>query len=71
MRAEQPYQRIPEACRTTGLSQHYLRLGCRDGTVPHIRSGKTYYINIPALLDKLAAQQDKGSKAVGGQDEAV
>lgn len=51
----QPFQKIPEACRTTGLSQYLLRRGCRDGTVPHIRSGKTYYINVPALLDKLEA----------------
>ena len=52
--AEQPYQKIPEACRTTGLSQYMLRRGCRDGTVPHMRSGRTYYVNVPALLGKLA-----------------
>lgn len=51
----QPYQRVAEACRITGLSQYRLRRGCRDGTVPHVRSGKTYYINVPALLDKLGA----------------
>lgn len=56
-----PYQKIPEACRTTGLSQCYLRKGCRDRLVPHIQSGRTYYINVPALLDKLAAdQRDNG-----------
>ena len=48
-----PFQRVPAACRITGLSQTYLRAGCKDGTVPHIRSGSTYYINIPALLQKL------------------
>ena len=50
-----PFQKIGEACRTTGLSQYWLRNGCKDGTVPHIMSGGTYYINIPALLRKLDA----------------
>ena len=50
-----PFQKIPDACKTTGLSQYYLRKGCKDGTVPHIKSGTTYLINIPALLKKLGA----------------
>ncbi len=65
MEAHHPYQKIPEACRTTGLSQYYLRKGCRDGSVPHIRSGKTFYVNVPALLDKLDMQrQDNGRKVM-------
>lgn len=48
-----PFQKIPDACRITGLSQHYLRSGCKDGSIPHIKSGPTYYINVPALLKKL------------------
>lgn len=61
-----PYQKIPEACRTTGLSQYMLRRGCRDGTVPHIRSGRTYYVDVPALLDKLSAElSGNGRKEVG------
>lgn len=71
IRHGEPYQKILDACRTTGLSQYYLRKGCRDGRVPHIRSGKTYYVNVPALLDKLATQMDKGSKFIEGQDETV
>lgn len=51
-----PFQKIPDACATTGLSQYFLRAGCKDGTVPHIKSGGTYYINIPALLKKLGAE---------------
>lgn len=47
------FQKIPEACKTTGLSQYFLRKGCKDGTIPHVRSGTVYYINVPALLDKL------------------
>lgn len=48
-----PYQRIPEACKTTGLSQYFLRKGCRDGTIPHVKSGPVYYIDVPALLERL------------------
>lgn len=48
-----PFQRIPAACRITGLSQSYLRAGCKDGSVPHIMSGAVPYINVPELLKKL------------------
>ena len=34
-----PFQKIPEACKTTGLSKYFLRNGCKDGTIPHVRSG--------------------------------
>lgn len=50
-----PFQKIAEACRTTGLSQYFLRRGCKDGTIPHIKSGSTYYINVPELLGRLNA----------------
>lgn len=51
-----PFQRIPAACRITGLSQTFLRAGCRNGTVPHIKSGSTYLVNVPALLRQLGAE---------------
>ena len=51
-----PFQKIPDACRTTGLSQFFLRNGIKNGTVPHVRSGQTYYVNIPALLRQLGAE---------------
>lgn len=52
-----PFQKINEACATTGLSKFYLRNGCKDGSIPHIKSGGVYYINIPALLKKLEAAE--------------
>lgn len=48
-----PFQKIPQACKTTGLSMYYLRKGCKDGTIPHIKSGTVYLINVPALIRKL------------------
>lgn len=50
-----PFQRIPSACRITGLSQSFLRKGCKDGTIPHVMTGGTYLVNVPALLRKLDA----------------
>lgn len=54
---EAPFQKIPVASKTTGLSQYFLRNGCKDGSVPHVKSGTTYLVNIPALLKKLGADQ--------------
>ena len=33
--------------------QYYLRQGCKNGTVPHIKSGGVYYVNVPALMEEL------------------
>lgn len=55
-----PFQKIPDACKSTGLSMYFLRKGCKEGTVPHIKSGTTYFVNVPALLKKLGA--DGGSE---------
>lgn len=52
-----PFQKIPDACKVTGLSQYYLRNGCRDGSIPCCKSGKTYYINIPALMRQLGVTE--------------
>ena len=54
-----PFQRIKEACRITGLSQSYLRAGCKSGAVPHVRVGSTYMVNIPALLRQLGAEAER------------
>ncbi len=48
-----PFQKIKDACKTTGLSQYFLRQGCTNGTIPHIKSGYVYYINVPELLRKM------------------
>ena len=48
-----PFQKIPEACKTTGPSQYFLRRGCRDGSVPCVKSGTVYLVNVPKLLKQL------------------
>ena len=52
-----PFQKITETCKTTGLSQYFLRKGCKDGTVPHVKSGGVYYINVPELMGTLGRRQ--------------
>ncbi len=54
-----PFQKISDACRITGLSQYFLRNGCKAGSVPHIKSGPTYYINVPKLLEQLNGAGEK------------
>lgn len=51
-----PFLKIKDASKVTGLSQYFLRRGCRAGTVPHVRSGTVYLVNIPALLRQLEAR---------------
>lgn len=52
-RENKPFMKIKEASQVTGLSMYYLRNGCKDGTVPCIKSGTVYFINVPRLLEKL------------------
>lgn len=52
-----PFQIIAEACKTTGLSQYFLRQGCKNGTIPHIKSGGVYYINVQALVEQLGKRE--------------
>lgn len=51
--------KIEDASEATGLSQFYLRRGCKDGSIPHIKAGKVYMINVPALLDKLGVFEEE------------
>ena len=53
-----PFQGIAQACKTPGLSMYFLRKGCKDGTIPHIKSGTVYLINVPALLRKFGVTDE-------------
>lgn len=48
-----PFMKIKDACKVTGLSCYYLRRGVKDGSIPHVKSGNVYLINVPGLLRKL------------------
>lgn len=51
--SESMFMNLADACKATGVSTYYLRRGCINGSVPHIKSGKKFYVNVPALLEKL------------------
>lgn len=58
MKPSTPFLKIKDAANATGLSQYYLRRGCQDGTIPHIKSGPTYFINMSAMLAKLKVESE-------------
>lgn len=57
-----PYQSIRGASRISGLAQGYIRAGCRDGTIPCLRVGKEYRINMPLFLQQLEAESTANLK---------
>lgn len=54
-----PFLKINDACKVTGLSTYFLRNGCRDGSIPCVRSGTTYFINMPLLLRQLGIPESE------------
>ena len=56
-----PFQPISAAAVMTGLSRWYLLNGCKVGSVPHIRVGSDYRINMPQLLQQLQAATEGGT----------
>ncbi len=57
-----PFQSIRGAAEITGLSKNYIFQGCQDGTIPHIRVGKDYRINMPLFLAQLENRSSICSK---------
>ncbi len=44
---------IKQAVNATGLSMYFLRRGIEAKTIPFVKSGNRYLINVPLLLEKL------------------
>ena len=63
-----PFLSIKDACKETGLSQFFLRQGCKDGTIPFIRCGSKLMINIPLLIQQLN-QQSNSHRAEADADD--
>lgn len=51
-----PFMNIKAASTYTGLSQNYIRTGCKNNTVPHIMLGTKYMVDVEGLI-ALAKQQ--------------
>ncbi len=54
--SEITYMSIKDAAKATGLAEYFVRKAAISGYAPTIKSGKKYYINVPALLAKLEAE---------------
>ena len=55
---EKTYFSISAAARVTGLSKKYLYAGVHAGTVPYVRVGRVFRVNVPALLARLERDQN-------------
>ena len=57
-----PFATIKDACKITGFSQCFLRTGCKNGTVPHVKigTGGKYLVDIPAFLASIRAGYSGG-----------
>lgn len=56
---------IKDAAIETGLSQYSIRLGCRAGSVPHIKRGEKYLINMPLFRRQLDGESLEAMKGKG------
>lgn len=57
------FQTFADASRTTGLSQYFLRRGCKAGTIPHIKSGNKFLVNVPLLIEQMDRQSISSATA--------
>ena len=51
-----PFQSIRGAAYLTGLSAGFIRAGCRAGTIPCLKIGAEYRVNLPLFRAQLDAQ---------------
>lgn len=57
-------QTIEAAAKLSGASQYFIRLGCRNGTIPCVRSGRKYLVNMPLFMEQLDKLSEAGSEVV-------
>ncbi len=51
-----PFQSVRGAAYITGLSAAYIRAGCKDGSIPCIKVGAEYRVNMPVWRAQLNTQ---------------
>ena len=47
---------VRETARATGLGEAYIRRGLKQGTIPHLMTGKKVLVNVPMLVQRLEEQ---------------
>lgn len=60
-------QPIKAAAAITGLSQKYLRTGCRTGQIPHLKIGGDYRICMPEFIAQI---QKESRRAIYAEKES-
>ena len=68
---DKPYLTIRETCNLTGLSQHFLREGCKTGEIPHFMSGNVYMINISLLKEYLDEKSRQNAREAAKETAAA
>ena len=53
---------IKTASQITGLSQYYIRNGCRAGTIPHIMSGNRYKVDLQRFAETISSSGSDSCK---------
>lgn len=51
---------VDQAVNQTGLSKYYIRRQLRAGTIPYIKAGRKYLINLPLFKEMLEQQSREG-----------
>ncbi len=57
---EAPYQSPRGAAYLTGLSVRYIRDGCRENRIPHLRVGNDFRVCMPLFLAQLQETSERG-----------
>ena len=60
------FQNVRGASTITGWSMKAIRAGCQDGTIPHIKQGADYRINMPMWIEQLNSASRCGGRADAG-----
>jgi len=48
-----PFMSVQAAAKATGRSEFSIRQGLRNGTVPHLKEGTKYLVDVPAMLEMM------------------
>ena len=62
---------INETAKRTGLAKYYLRRGCLEGKIVHIRAGNKILINLDKLVDYLNTSTGEESKIQEAHEQLV
>lgn len=59
--SKQQFVTVKQAVKSTGLSEHFIREGLRNGRIPHLKVGVKYLINLPQFVEWLNAESQRVS----------